>query len=99
MNTKRLMRLRKYFIGFLLGPASMLAADPSGSVTFNKDVLPVLQKNCQSCHRPGEVAPMSLLTYNDARPWAKAIKTGLLVLTQKMPHLVCGSQIRSFCER
>jgi hypothetical protein len=83
MNTKRLTRLRKYFIGFLLGPASMLAADPSGSVTFNKDVLPVLQKNCQSCHRPGEVAPMSLLTYADARPWAKAIKAA--VLTQKMP--------------
>lgn len=83
MNAKRLTRLRKYFIGFLLGPALMLAADPSGSVTFNKDVLPVLQKNCQSCHRPGEVAPMSLLTYGDARPWAKAIKAA--VLTQKMP--------------
>src|SRR5262249_1585721 len=44
---------------------------------------PILQKNCQQCHRPGEVAPMSLLTYNDARPWAKAIKTA--VATRKMP--------------
>jgi hypothetical protein len=51
--------------------------------TFNKDVLPVLQKNCQNCHRPGEVAPMSFLTYQDARPWAKAIKGA--VLTKKMP--------------
>jgi len=55
----------------------------SNNVTFNKDVLPVLQKNCQECHRPGEVAPMSLLTYSEARPWAKALKTA--VVTQKMP--------------
>ena len=65
-------------IGALFLPVSA-AAD----VTFNKDVLPVLQKNCQTCHRPGEVAPMSLLTYKDARPWAKAIKTA--VLMQRMP--------------
>src|SRR5678815_3522461 len=42
--------------------------------TFYKDVLPVLQAHCQNCHRPGEVAPMSLLTYEQARPWAAAIK-------------------------
>jgi hypothetical protein len=52
-------------------------------VTFAKDVLPILQKNCQSCHRPGQVAPMSLLTYQDARPWAKAIKVA--VAARKMP--------------
>src|ERR1041385_6001220 len=55
----------------------------SNAPTFNKDVLPILQKNCQGCHRPGEVAPMSLLTYSDARPWAKAIKTA--VAGRKMP--------------
>ncbi|HLK50792.1 MAG TPA: cytochrome c [Bryobacteraceae bacterium] len=55
----------------------------SGSPTFSKDVLPILQKNCQECHRPGEVAPMSLLSYNEARPWAKAIKAA--VLSKKMP--------------
>ena len=44
-------------------------------VTFTKDVLPILQKNCQSCHRPGQIAPMSLLTYDEARPWARSIKT------------------------
>jgi hypothetical protein len=43
-------------------------------VTFTRDVLPVLQKHCQSCHRPGQIAPMSLLTYQDVRPWARAIK-------------------------
>ena len=57
--------------------------DSGSNVTFNKDVLPILQKNCQNCHRPGEVAPMSLITYQDARPWAKAMKAA--VVTQKMP--------------
>ena len=58
-------------------------AASSSTVTFNKDVLPILQKNCQGCHRPGEVAPMSLLTYTEARPWAKAMKAA--VATRKMP--------------
>ena len=55
----------------------------SKAVTFNKDVLPILQKNCQSCHRPGEIAPMSFLSYSDARPWAKAMKQA--VVTRQMP--------------
>jgi len=57
----------------VLTVASAFAATP----TFNKDVLPILQKDCQACHRPGEVAPMSLLTYSDARPWAKAMKAAV----------------------
>jgi len=52
-------------------------------VTFAKDVLPILQKNCQSCHRPGQIGPMSLLTYPEARPWARAIKTQ--VVGRNMP--------------
>src|SRR5207244_10547557 len=64
---------------------SMLAAvqqNPAtaASVTFNKDVLPILQKNCQGCHRPGEVAPMSFLTYKDARPWAKVMMAAVVNL-------------------
>jgi mono/diheme cytochrome c family protein len=55
----------------------------AGAVTFNRDVLPILQKNCQVCHRPGEIAPMSLLTYEDARPWARAMKTA--AVTRRMP--------------
>jgi hypothetical protein len=58
-------------------------AASNSAVTFNKDVLPILQKNCQRCHRPGEIAPMSFLTYREARPWAKAMKEA--VLTKKMP--------------
>ena len=42
--------------------------------TFSKDVAPIIFKNCAGCHRPGEIAPMSLLTYEEARPWAKAIR-------------------------
>ena len=45
------------------------AAEPP--VTFNRDVLPILQKNCQSCHRPGQIAPMSFLSYQSTRPRAK----------------------------
>src|SRR5439155_12204372 len=54
------------------------AQDPpaaTSQVTFTKDVAPILQQKCQVCHRPGSIAPMSLLTYEDARPWARAIKT------------------------
>src|SRR5690348_9303425 len=46
----------------------------SPAVTFTRDVAPILQKSCQSCHRPGQMAPMSLLTYQDVRPWARTIK-------------------------
>src|SRR5258706_3305973 len=66
----------------LLSLLSMAFAAES-HVTFSKDVLPILQKRCQECHRPGEIGPMPLLTYQQARPWAKAIKTA--VLTGKMP--------------
>src|SRR6204780_6001579 len=69
--------------GLVMGITALAATSSPASVTFNKDVLPILQKNCQGCHRPGEVAPMSLITYKDARPWAKAMKVA--VVTQKMP--------------
>jgi hypothetical protein len=58
-------------------------ASRPGNITFNKDVLPILQKNCQTCHRPGEIAPMSFLTYRDTRPWAKAMKAA--VVSRQMP--------------
>lgn len=78
------MNLMRFCILGMTGMVVLAATNsPSPSVTFNKDVLPIMQKNCQECHRPGEVAPMSLLTYNDARPWAKAIK--LAVIGRKMP--------------
>ena len=53
------------------------AADPTptaGPVTFTKDVATILQNKCQQCHQPNSIAPMSLITYEDARPWARSIK-------------------------
>ena len=63
--------------------SSVWASDESSPVTFSKDVLPILQKNCQGCHRPGQAAPMALITYAESRPWAKAIKAAVSV--RKMP--------------
>src|SRR5688500_15260515 len=51
--------------------------------TFTKDVLPIMQRSCQSCHRPGTPAPMSFMSYAEVRPWARAIKTK--VTSREMP--------------
>jgi len=64
-------------------PLGVQAQAAAPDVTFTKDVLPILQKNCQTCHRPGEVAPFSLLNYQEARPYAKAIKNA--VAARQMP--------------
>jgi hypothetical protein len=56
---------------------------PAPGVTFTKDVAPILQRACQNCHRPGSIGPMALLTYQDARPWARAIKQQ--VVQRNMP--------------
>jgi hypothetical protein len=63
--------------------ASQQATSPGPQVTFTKDVAPILQQHCQSCHRPDTFAPMSLLTYEDARPWARSIKQR--VVAREMP--------------
>jgi hypothetical protein len=62
--------------------------------TFYKDVLPILQKNCQTCHRPGEVAPMSLITYEQTRPWARAIQKA--VMSRQMPPWFADPQYGRF---
>jgi hypothetical protein len=72
------------------------AAKPSDAVpvTFSRDVAPVLERHCQVCHRPGEAAPFSLLTYQQARPWAKAMKEA--VLLRKMPPWYADSRYGQF---
>jgi hypothetical protein len=55
----------------------------AGAVTFTKDVAPILQQRCQECHRKGSMAPMSLVTYEETRPWAKSIRQR--VITRQMP--------------
>ncbi len=75
--------------GWMLGailavPVTAMAADPPARpVTFSKDVAPILQAKCQECHQPNSIAPMSLITYQDARPWARAIRER--VSTRQMP--------------
>jgi hypothetical protein len=81
---KAIVMNRVVFWVLLTGTAAMAAEVPAAHPrTFYKDVLPILQKNCQSCHRPGQIAPMAFLDYESVRPWAKAMKTA--VVTRKMP--------------
>src|SRR6476469_11268231 len=60
-----------------LAAQSTTPGGASSTPTFARDVAPIFYKNCTNCHRPGELAPMSLLTYKDARPWAKSIATNV----------------------
>src|SRR6185436_15956529 len=67
----------------LLCATLAMAADAPTVVTFSKDVAPILQDKCQSCHEPGSIAPMSLITFQETRPWARSIKNR--VSTHQMP--------------
>ena len=80
------------FSAFLTLSPALFAADaaatsgstPAGkAATFTKDIAPILQERCQECHQKGSMAPMSLVTYEETRPWAKAIKQR--VITRQMP--------------
>jgi hypothetical protein len=78
---------RMVWIGALSVTVSLTGAHTSAAAgptpTFAKDVAPILYSKCVSCHRPGEVAPMSLLTYEQVRPWSRAIKQK--VVSREMP--------------
>src|SRR6266567_3203973 len=63
--------------------AAVAVAVAAATPTYHKDVERIVQNRCQGCHRPGEAAPMALLTYQEVRPWAKAIRTS--VASGKMP--------------
>ena len=83
-------------LGGAAQPVAFAAAVDKAIPTFSKDVAPIFQRACQSCHRPGSIAPMSLLTYSDARPWARAIKSK--VATRVMPpwHIDRNVGVTSF---
>ena len=70
------------------------AADAQQTPTFTKDVAPILYKNCSQCHRPNEVAPMPLMTYEQVRPWARSIKSK--VLKKEMPPWGIGHSSLTF---
>jgi mono/diheme cytochrome c family protein len=65
------------------GGAAPTNAAPHEQVTFSKDIAPIFQAKCQECHQPNSIAPMSLITYKEARPWARSIKAR--VATRQMP--------------
>src|SRR6185503_538437 len=76
----------------LVRPWPMAAAAPD--VTFTRDVAPIFHAKCVTCHRAGEVAPMALLTYQDARPWARAIKDK--VVARQMPPWFADPAVGAF---
>ena len=76
--------LRSVAIGLAGAAVAMANGTPADQqVTFTKDIAPILQARCQECHQPNSIAPMSLITYEETRPWAKSIRER--VLTRQMP--------------
>ena len=78
----------------VLGVGGLASAEAAGTPTFAKDIAPILYENCVACHRPNHLAPMSLITYADARPWARAVKTK--VLAREMPPWGADSSVRAY---
>ncbi len=78
------------------GSANNSSANTSSpkEVTYNRDVAPILNKNCVVCHRPNDIAPMSLMTYKDTRPWARAIREA--VVQRKMPPWHADPKVGDF---
>jgi len=68
-------------VAAIAGP--LLATVEITPVTYYRDVLPILQQHCLSCHRPGEIAPMSFTSYRQTKPWAEAIRH--VIVAAKMP--------------
>jgi hypothetical protein len=97
---KRFLRLAGVTAAVLLafGPAGYSADNDTavGQVTFTKDVAPILQARCQSCHEPNSIAPMALRTYDEVRPWARSIKAR--VAARQMPpwHIDRGVGVQKF---
>ncbi len=70
-------------VGVLLAAPAGAQSQDTDEITFNKHIAPIFQRSCQTCHREGSIAPMSLLTYEESRPWARSIKER--VANRKMP--------------
>ena len=90
------LALSAAFVAGAVPTASAQAPAAARQPTFTHDVAPILQRSCQNCHRPGSIAPMSLLTYEDARPWARSIRNR--VSQRQMPpwHVDRSIGIRKF---
>src|SRR5258708_6100677 len=73
-----------------------VSGDPGRPVTFSKDIAPIFQKSCQSCHHAGTSAPMPLLTYEQVRPWARSIKQRVTLREMPPWHLDKTVGIRQY---
>jgi len=93
-NTQRKLQAAVVGMGAVLVLAAPAAA--AETPTFSKDVAPILQAKCQSCHQPNSIAPMSLMTFQEARPWARSMKER--VSSRQMPpwHIYKSVGIQSF---
>ena len=70
------LRLSALTLGAALAvPVAVFAADAVKTPTFTKDIAPIFQEKCEACHRPDSIAPMSLKTYAETRPWVRSIKS------------------------
>jgi mono/diheme cytochrome c family protein len=80
--------------GLLFSGAGQEVPSAPKEVTFNRDVAPILYKNCVACHRANDIAPMSLMTYKETRPWARAIRDA--VVQRKMPPWHADPKVGDF---
>ncbi len=84
MRTRAVLFVLLSLVGFpMLARVAARSEGANAAPTFYRNVLPILQSHCQRCHRPGEIAPMPLVTYRETRPWAARIKDA--VTRKKMP--------------
>src|SRR5258708_36128183 len=87
-GTRRGIQLGVLAIGaLLLHPLWAVSADTKTPLTFTKDVAPIFQDKCESCHRPDSIAPMSLVTYQEVRPWAQSIASRIKARQMPPWHL------------
>src|SRR5687768_15368491 len=88
--------LGAFTLGAVLALPLTAAAEQAASPTFTKDVAPIFREKCESCHRPDSIAPMSLVNFEDARPWARSIKNR--VVARQMPpwHIDKTTGIQEF---
>src|SRR5678816_1013732 len=75
----------------LLALPATLSAQTTAVPTFTKDIAPIFQAKCESCHRPDSIAPMSLQTYQEVRPWAQAIQSR--VASRNMPRWMTAPNV------
>src|SRR5690349_16889332 len=83
MRMKNPVRISIFAVVAVLTLTGLSVSQQPASLTFTKDVAPIFQEKCEACHRPNSIAPMSLMTYDETRPWARSIRER--VLNRQMP--------------